>query len=373
MRLKYVLFALFMATFVVSIHSQSFTGKPKYQIAIKRNGASLGIIHVELFPKIAPGHVRNFDSLVNIHFFDSTAFHRVIPGFMIQGGDPNSRHGAKSTWGYGDPSQATVDAEFSAAKHLRGILSAARAQDTNSATSQFFICVTPAATLNGKYSVYGRATAGMDVVDTIVSAPRDASDNPFSKIEMYITADGSNDSIPLTPTLTLPTNGAQNVGKTQVLKWTVADDAIIYHVQVATDASFSNILYEGNVSGATVTVKNLHTTTTYYWRVAANNGGNISPYSETWTFNTNIGAGISTDNFHSPDVTPNPTTDIVTFNGLTDTDYIEIYNLEGRLLLREYPKNSFSQLDLSAFSKGIYIYQIMNPSMRGIQGKLVVQ
>ena len=103
----------------------------------------------------APFHVANFDSLVNVHFYDSTAFHRVIPGFMIQGGDPNSRSGPIATWGFGDPSQPTVNAEFSAARHLRGIVSAARDADKNSANSQFFICVADAACLKGEYSVYG--------------------------------------------------------------------------------------------------------------------------------------------------------------------------------------------------------------------------
>src|SRR5438128_7898727 len=104
----------------------TFTGKPQYQIEVHRADTVMGKIIVEMFPAIAPNSVRNWDSLVSIHFYDSTAFHRVIPGFMIQGGDPNSRSGPRSTWGYGDPDQATVDAEFSAVSHLRGILSAAR-------------------------------------------------------------------------------------------------------------------------------------------------------------------------------------------------------------------------------------------------------
>src|SRR4051812_31116946 len=99
--------------------SRTFTGKPQYQILTMRLGDTLGITDVELFPAIAPMATSNFDSLVTYAFYDTTAFHRVIPGFMIQGGDPNSRHGPRSTWGLGDVSQPTVPAEFTAAKHKR--------------------------------------------------------------------------------------------------------------------------------------------------------------------------------------------------------------------------------------------------------------
>lgn len=163
-----------------------FAENPQYRISITRGGVPLGDITIEMFPDVAPKHVHNFDSLVSIGFYNGTAFHRVIPGFMIQGGDPNSRSGPRSTWGFGDPSQTTVPAEFSSLHHLRGILSAARANDPNSATSQFFICVASASWLDGKYSIYGQVLTGMDVVDTIVSSPRDVNDNPFEKMEMNI-------------------------------------------------------------------------------------------------------------------------------------------------------------------------------------------
>nr|MBA3972031.1 peptidylprolyl isomerase [Bacteroidota bacterium] len=155
--MKRSLLTLLLVAFVTAAFSQSrsFTGKPRYDILTKRVTTTLVITTVELFPIIAPLHVNNFDRLVSFQFFDTTAFHRVIPGFMIQGGDPNSRSGPRATWGNGDPSQPTVNAEFTAAKHLRGSLSAARDASINSANSQFFICVAPAAWLNGQYSVYG--------------------------------------------------------------------------------------------------------------------------------------------------------------------------------------------------------------------------
>ncbi len=160
---------------------------PKYRISVTRGGTPLGDIVVELFQDVAPQHVHNFDSLVSIGFYDGTAFHRVIPGFMIQGGDPNSRSGPRDTWGYGAAGQTTVPAEFSTISHKRGILSAARVSgNINSATSQFFICVAPATHLDGQYSVYGEVVEGMDIVDVIVQSPRDARDNPNEKVEMAI-------------------------------------------------------------------------------------------------------------------------------------------------------------------------------------------
>ena len=232
---KHLLSFFLICTFTLIGFSQSrtFTGKPIYQILTKRAGVYLGTTTVELFPAIAPLHVANFDSLVNVQFYDSTAFHRVIPGFMIQGGDPNSRSGPTSTWGMGDPSQPTVNAEFTAAKHLRGILSAARDTSINSANSQFFICVAPAAWLNGLYSVYGHVTSGMNIVDTIVSAPRDSVDNPYQKIEMFITYIGSNDTLASAPLLNLPLNNSYSLATARALKWYAQSDGIIYHVQVS--------------------------------------------------------------------------------------------------------------------------------------------
>lgn len=160
--------------------------RPKYQMTVKQEGNELGKMKLEIFDDVAPKHAKNFDKLVEKGKYDGTAFHRVIPGFMIQGGDPNSIDGPRNTWGYGKPGQKKVKAEFNDIKHERGILSAARSQDPNSASSQFFICVADAPHLDGQYTVYGKVIENVDLVDTIVSAERDGRDNPLEKIEMEI-------------------------------------------------------------------------------------------------------------------------------------------------------------------------------------------
>ncbi|MDP4198664.1 MAG: peptidylprolyl isomerase [Bacteroidota bacterium] len=281
--------AVAILTFVESSGAQQlFTGKPQYQIEVRRADTVMGRIIVELFPAIAPNSVRNWDSLVGIHFYDSTAFHRVIPGFMIQGGDPNSRSGDPSTWGYGDPSQQTVDSEFSAISHRRGILSAARASDPNSATSQFFICVASAAYLDRHYSVYGHVIQGMSVADSIVMAPRDGSDRPYDKISMFITRIGSNDSLEPAPALASPTNGfANGIASKVTMRWHLVHDAMMYELQMATDTGFNHIVIDStfNQIDTIELFSKLKTGTTYYWHVLANNGGHASAYSPTWTFN----------------------------------------------------------------------------------------
>ncbi|MDA8431472.1 MAG: peptidylprolyl isomerase [Nitrospiraceae bacterium] len=144
-----------------------------------------GNIEIAFFPDVAPNHVNNFIELAKKGFYDGTTFHRVIPGFMIQGGDPNSKNPDKSTHGMGGPGY-TVKAEFSSRPHKRGTLSMARAADPNSAGSQFFICVADAPFLDRQYTVFGEVVSGMDVVDKIVSQPRDRRDNPDERIEMKI-------------------------------------------------------------------------------------------------------------------------------------------------------------------------------------------
>ena len=144
-----------------------------------------GNITLKFFPDVAPGHVKNFIDLAKKGFYDGTTFHRVIPGFMIQGGDTNSKNPDKRTHGQGGPGY-TIKAEFNDRAHKRGTLSMARAQNPDSAGSQFFICVKDAPFLNKQYTVFGEVESGMEAVDKIVSQPRDSNDNPNERIEMKI-------------------------------------------------------------------------------------------------------------------------------------------------------------------------------------------
>jgi peptidyl-prolyl cis-trans isomerase B (cyclophilin B) len=148
-----------------------------YEGKIAELHTSSGEIDVRFFPDVAPKHVKNFLDLAEKGFYNGTKFHRVIPGFMIQGGDPNTISGSPSSWGTGG-SGTNVPAEFSKIKHTRGILSMARSNDPNSASSQFFLMVADYPSLDGKYSVFGEVTKGMDVADKIVSAPTGPNDRP---------------------------------------------------------------------------------------------------------------------------------------------------------------------------------------------------
>ncbi len=142
-----------------------------------------GVIEIAFMENKAPGHVKNFKDLANKKFYDGTIFHRVIPGFMIQGGDPNSKSPDKSKHGMGGPGYS-IKAEFNDVPHKRGIVSMARSGHPDSAGSQFYIVVKDSNFLDGKYTVFGKVIKGMDVVDQIVNAPRDARDNPNERIEM---------------------------------------------------------------------------------------------------------------------------------------------------------------------------------------------
>ncbi len=145
-----------------------------------------GNIEVEFFSDKAPGHVKNFKTLAKTGFYDGTLFHRVIPGFMVQGGDPNSKSADRDRHGTGGPGYS-IKAEFNDTKHQRGVLSMARSQDPNSAGSQFFIVVRDSNFLDGQYTAFGRVIKGMDVADKIVGAARDPRDNPVESIAMKIT------------------------------------------------------------------------------------------------------------------------------------------------------------------------------------------
>ena len=145
-----------------------------------------GSMEIRFFPDKAPKHVENFIKLAKAGFYDKTIFHRVIPGFMIQGGDPNTKDEKnKAQYGTGGPGH-TVKAEFNDRPHVRGTVSMARSPDPDSAGSQFFIVVKDSPSLDGKYTVFGEVVKGMEVADKIVSQPRDARDNPLERIEMTV-------------------------------------------------------------------------------------------------------------------------------------------------------------------------------------------
>jgi peptidyl-prolyl cis-trans isomerase B (cyclophilin B) len=140
-----------------------------------------GDIVISFRPDKAPNHVKNFIELAQSGFYNGTKFHRVIPGFMIQGGDPNTKTADVSTWGTGG-SGKNVKAEFNDLPHVRGTVSMARSQSPDSASSQFFICVADARFLDHQYSAFGQVLKGMDVADKIVSAPRGAQDRPNNPV-----------------------------------------------------------------------------------------------------------------------------------------------------------------------------------------------
>jgi peptidyl-prolyl cis-trans isomerase B (cyclophilin B) len=144
---------------------------------------NFGKISFKLIPELAPETVRSFEKLAKDGFYDETLFHRVIPGFMIQGGDPNTKTDNKGSWGTGGPGY-NIKAEFNSRSHLRGIVSMARSQDPDSAGSQFFIVTADSTFLDRQYTVFGEVTEGMDVVDKIVNLERDGNDCPLEKMQM---------------------------------------------------------------------------------------------------------------------------------------------------------------------------------------------
>ncbi|NIP62286.1 MAG: peptidylprolyl isomerase [Nitrosopumilaceae archaeon] len=144
---------------------------------------NFGKIIFKLLPELAPETVRNFEKLARSGFYDGTLFHRVIPGFMIQGGDPNTKGRDKSSWGTGGPGY-TIKAEFNPKSHVRGVVSMARAADPDSAGSQFFIVTTDSVFLDRQYTAFGEVLEGTDVADKIVNLPRDQNDCPHEEAKI---------------------------------------------------------------------------------------------------------------------------------------------------------------------------------------------
>ena len=160
---------------------------------------NFGDMVVEFYPDLAPMHVESFIALTNEEYFNGTTFHRVIPGFVIQGGDPNSRNENRMTHGTGgragkffgigneeDPSTWLIPQEFNPTPHVKGILSMARTNDPNSASSQFFVCHDNASFLDNNYTVFGKVIDGLDIIDMIANVAKDQNDNPLEKVEMTV-------------------------------------------------------------------------------------------------------------------------------------------------------------------------------------------
>lgn len=148
-----------------------------------------GDMELKFYPDVAPKHVENFLTLAKSGFYNGTIFHRVIPGFMIQGGDPNTKDPNKpDTYGMGGPNHR-VKAEFNNIPHRRGIVSMARTNDPNSAGSQFFIVVKDSNFLDNQYTVFGEVVKGMEVADKIVNLPRNNRDLPTERVEITVAID----------------------------------------------------------------------------------------------------------------------------------------------------------------------------------------
>jgi peptidyl-prolyl cis-trans isomerase B (cyclophilin B) len=145
---------------------------------------SEGEMVAEFWPDVAPKTVENFKKLAESGFYDGTAFHRVIKGFMIQGGDPLTKDESKqSRWGTGDPGYK-IDAEFNKKSHTKGVLSMARSQDPNSAGSQFFVCHGNPTFLDGQYTAFGKLIKGEDVLEKIATTKTLPGDRPEKRMNV---------------------------------------------------------------------------------------------------------------------------------------------------------------------------------------------
>ncbi|MCV0393300.1 MAG: peptidylprolyl isomerase [Nitrosopumilus sp.] len=176
---------MIFSIFFTSLGSQAFAQSDDKVAVLETN---LGTIVIEFFPEDAPKHVENFISLTESGFYDGTLFHRIIPNFMIQGGDPNTINGDPNTWGIGGPTE-NVNAEFNSIKHNRGIVSMARSADPNSAGSQFFIVHQNSNFLDGQYTVFGRIITqeSFETLDKIASVETNDRDAPIDIEKVRIT------------------------------------------------------------------------------------------------------------------------------------------------------------------------------------------
>jgi peptidyl-prolyl cis-trans isomerase B (cyclophilin B) len=183
--LNKIIIIIAVTLLLVSFGNQSFAQSSEKLVILETN---LGTIVIEFFIEDAPKHVDNFIGLTESGFYDGTIFHRIIPGFMIQGGDPNTINGDPNTWGTGGPS-TSVDAEFNSIKHNRGIVSMARSADPNSGGSQFFIVHKDSNFLDEQYTVFGRIVTeeSFQTLDKIISVEIGSSDRPIDPEQVKIT------------------------------------------------------------------------------------------------------------------------------------------------------------------------------------------
>jgi peptidyl-prolyl cis-trans isomerase B (cyclophilin B) len=186
-------FALMLALALpLAAAAQAAKGKGKgtkvprdYANTIATLQTDMGDIQIKFLYDKAPKHVENFVDLAAKGFYDGTLFHRVIPGFMIQGGDPNTKKPEDPSHPYGTGGSDTkLKAEFNDTSHKRGIVSMARSSDPNSASSQFFIVVKDSTFLDGQYSAFGEVISGMEVADKIAATPRGANDRPNTPVHI---------------------------------------------------------------------------------------------------------------------------------------------------------------------------------------------
>ena len=185
-------FALMLALALPLAAAQATKSKGKgtkvprdYANTIATLQTDMGDIQIKFFYEKAPKHVENFVDLAAKGFYDGTLFHRVIPGFMIQGGDPNTKKPEDPSHPYGTGGSDTkLKAEFNDTSHKRGIVSMARSSDPNSASSQFFIVVKDSTFLDGQYSAFGEVISGMEVADKIAATPRGANDRPNTPVHI---------------------------------------------------------------------------------------------------------------------------------------------------------------------------------------------
>ena len=204
--MKNILISIIIGALTVSCEKQPKAevktiglGQPIEQIEVAVITTQYGDMVVNFFDQAAPMHVESFKAHAKSGYYNGTIFHRVIPGFVIQGGDPNTKGDDKSKYGMGgyagkyfnvgvenDMTTWNIPAEFNDIKHRLGILSMARSQSPNSGGSQFFICAGDVPNLDGKYTVFGQVIEGQEIIDQIVNLPRDGRDNPNQRIEMQV-------------------------------------------------------------------------------------------------------------------------------------------------------------------------------------------